>query len=299
MRAGMNNEFSGRVAIVTGAGKGVGRGYAEYLAQRGAAIVVNNRRHAGENIDQTAAVQVARGIRAAGGRAIANTDSVEDPGSGTGMVRQALEAFGRLDIVIANAAVPQEATFHKLGLTEFRRIFDVGFLGTLHLLHAAWPLFRQQRYGRVVATSSSAGRYGNHGLSAYAASKGAIEMLVRSLAAEGASYGICANVISPYALSQMTAGHLDEKLASCLKPELVAQMVAWLASESCTANGEIIVAGGGRFRRGYSVETDSVSGGDMLEVFAQLKKMEGRPHPSSNHAFETLVEELKAGGQLA
>lgn len=292
------SSLHGRVAIVTGAGKGLGRAYALELAARGAQVVVNNRRHPGEQDSATSAQQTVDAIRAAGGTAIANFEAADAEGAGQRMVDQALEHFQRIDIVVANAAQSQASTFAKQTLGEFMQIFNVGFLGTLNLIHAAWPLRRAQRHGRVIATTSSAGRYGNHGLGAYAASKGAIEMLVRSLAAEGASAGVRVNAISPYAATQMTAAHLGPEVAACLVPQAVAPMVAWLASDDCTANGEVFVGGGGRFRRGFSVETDSVAGADMEQVAQALVTLPGRPHPSSNHAFATLVQELRDGGQI-
>jgi NAD(P)-dependent dehydrogenase (short-subunit alcohol dehydrogenase family) len=293
-----SSSLEGRAAIITGAGKGLGRAYALALAARGAQVIVNNRRHPGEQDSDTSAQQTVAAIRAAGGTAFANFEAADAEGAGGRMVQQAVDHFGRVDIVIANAAMSQASTFGKQSLDDFMRIFNVGFLGTLNLIHAAWPLLRAQRHGRVIATTSSAGRYGNHGLGAYAASKGAIEMLVRSLAAEGASAGVRVNAISPYGATQMTAGHLAPEVAACLTPEAVAPMVAWLSSDACTANGQIFVAGGGRFRRGFSVETDSVAGNDMDEVAQTLADLPGRPHPSSNHAFATLVEELRAGGQI-
>ncbi len=293
-----SSPLHGRVAIVTGAGKGLGRAYALELAARGAQVVVNNRRHPGEQDSGTSAQQTVDAIRAAGGAAIANFEAADAEGAGQRMVDQALEHFQRIDIVVANAAQSQASTFAKQTLGEFMQIFNVGFLGTLNLIHAAWPLLRAQRHGRVIATTSSAGRYGNHGLGAYAASKGAIEMLVRSLAAEGASAGVRVNAISPYAATQMTAAHLGPEVAACLVPQAVAPMVAWLASDDCTANGEVFVGGGGRFRRGFSVETDSVAGADMEQVAQALVTLPGRPHPSSNHAFATLVQELRDGGQI-
>ena len=293
-----SSSLHGRVAIVTGAGKGLGRAYALELAARGAQVVVNNRRHPGEQDSGTSAQQTVDAIRAAGGAAIANFEAADAEGAGQRMVDQALEHFQRIDIVVANAAQSQASTFAKQTLGEFMQIFNVGFLGTLNLIHAAWPLLRAQRHGRVIATTSSAGRYGNHGLGAYAASKGAIEMLVRSLAAEGASAGVRVNAISPYAATQMTAAHLGPEVAACLVPQAVAPMVAWLASDDCTANGEVFVGGGGRFRRGFSVETDSVAGADMEQVAQALVTLPGRPHPSSNHAFATLVQELRDGGHI-
>jgi NAD(P)-dependent dehydrogenase (short-subunit alcohol dehydrogenase family) len=286
------------VAIVTGAGKGIGRACAIELAARGARVLVNNRRHTGEADSETSAQKVVDAIIAAGGVAQANYDSVEIEGAGLRMVEQAIRAYGQIDIVVANAAQPQAATFRKQTINDFLAIFNVGFLGSLQLLHAAWPFFLDQQHGRAIVMTSSAGRYGNHGLGAYAASKAAIEMLMRSLAAEGAKNGICLNAVSPYATTQMTESYLAEDIARCLRPEAVAPMVAWLASDACTANAEVIVAGGGRFRRAFCVETDSVAGSDMPQVFDMLAQMPGQPHPSSNDAFATLVKELRAGGQI-
>jgi NAD(P)-dependent dehydrogenase (short-subunit alcohol dehydrogenase family) len=287
-------DFAGRVAIITGAGKGLGRAYARGLCARGAAVVINNRRHAGERDEDTSAFAVAAAIRAGGGRAIPNYDDVEQASAGSRMVEAALAEFGRLDIIIANAAVPQAAQFHKLAVAEFRRIFDVSFFGTLHLLQAAWPVMQTQGYGRVITTTSSAGRFGNHGLSAYGAAKGAVESLTRTLAAEGARRDIKVNAISPYALSQMTADYMSPGIAEHFSPEQVVPMVLWLASEQCSANGEVIVAGGGRFRRGYCVETPSVAGEDrpMAEIFGAISKHPGVGYLSSNAAFDSLLQEM-------
>lgn len=290
--------LSGRVAIVTGAGKGIGRASALALAAAGAAVVVNNRRHPGQADAETSAWQVAEAIRAAGGQAVPNYETVDAEGAGQRMVDQALQVFGRLDIVLANAAAAQAMTFHKQSVAEFIAIFNVGFLGTLNLVHAAWPHLRAQKYGRVIVTTSSAGRYGNHGLGAYAASKGAIEMLMRSLAAEGVSSNIHVNAISPYAATQMTESWLKPEVARAITPEAVTPMAVWLASEGCTANGEVLVAAGGRYRRGFSVETDSMAGADMAQVFEELQQQPARPHPTSNHAFATLCDEMRKGGQI-
>lgn len=286
------------MAIVTGAGKGIGRACAIALAARGARVLVNNRRHAGETDAQTSAALVASEIRAAGGHAESDHESVQTEGAGERMVAHARDRFGRVDILVANAASPQAATFRKQSVQEFLAIFDVGFRGALQLVHAAWPHLLAQRWGRVIMMTSSAGRYGNHGLGAYAASKAAIEMLMRSLAAEGASHGVKSNAVSPYAATQMTLDYLADDVARSLRPEAVTPLVDWLASESCNANGEVFVAGGGRFRRAFSVETDSLPGADLSEVVETLRAMPGRPHPNSNHAFATLVEELRQGGQI-
>ena len=293
-----NTDLTGRVAIVTGAGKGIGRACAMELAARGAQVLVNNRRHPGESDEQTSAAQVVVAIRAVGGQAEANFEVVQQEGAGERMVAHALDRFGHVDILVANAASSQAATFRKQSLQDFLAIFDVGFRGALQLVHAAWPHLLDQRWGRVVMMTSSAGRYGNHGLGAYSASKAAIEMLTRSLAAEGLSHGVRVNAVSPYADTQMTHSHLAEDLARCLTPQAVAPMVCWLASEACTANGEVIVAGGGRFRRGFSVETEGVVGEDMAQVLEALGQLTGQPHASANHAFASLVDELRRAGQV-
>ena len=287
-------DFDGRVAIVTGAGKGLGRAYALALGARGAAVVVNNRRHPGERDEDTSASKVAALIVGPGGRAIANHADVEHPEAGRRMVESALAAFGRLDIVIANAAVPQATPFHKLTADDFRRVFDVSFFGTLHLLQAAWPVMQGQGYGRIITTTSSAGRFGNHGLSAYGAAKGAIESLTRTLAAEGARRNIRVNAISPYAHSQMTEDYMAREVAERFSPEQVVPMVLWLASEQCGANGEVIIAGGGHFRRGYNAETSTVSGaGDsMAEVYRAISNQPGTVYPSATAAFDSLLRDI-------
>lgn len=294
----MTQDLEGRVAIVTGAGKGIGRACALDLAARGARVLVNNRRHAGERDEDTSAQRTAEAICAAGGQAAANHESVQAEGAGERLVDDALHRFGRVDILVANAASPQASTFRKQSLADFLTIFDVGFRGALQLVHAAWPRLLEQRWGRIVMMTSSAGRYGNHGLGAYSASKAAIEMLMRSLAAEGASHGVRVNAVSPYADTQMTHAHLADDVARCLTPEAVTPMVAWLSGEDCDANGEVFVAAGGRYRRAFSVETDSLAGPDVGAVVQALRLQPGRAHPNSNHAFATLVEELRGGGQI-
>ena len=285
----------GRVVIVTGGGKGLGRAYCEFLAASGMAVVVNNRRHAGESDGETSAGRVVAAIKARGGAAVASFDAVETDGAGERMVRLALQTFGRLDAVIANAALSQERTFHKLALPEFRHAFDVSFLGTLQLVHAAWPVLKEQGYGRVVMTTSSAGRYGNHGLSAYAAAKGAIEALMRSLAEEGKRYGILVNAISPYATTQMTEAHLDAQLAARMQPEDVAPLAGWLAGEACNVSGEVLVAAGHRLRRAFPVETASIAVGDNVPATIEaLRAMAGNAYASANAAFATYATELQS-----
>lgn len=284
-----STSLTGRVVIVTGAGKGIGRAVSLQLASCGAKVLVNNRRHPGEEDDQTSAAQVVAAIRAQGGQALANHDDAMDPDAGVRMVEQAMNAWGRLDMVYANAAVAQQAAFHTLSLNELRTIIDSGVVSTLSLLHAAWPVFRAQRYGRALVSTSSAGRFGNHGLTAYAASKGAIESLMRSLALEGVKHGIHCNALSPYAHSQMTASHLPPAWADVLAPEVLAHAAAWLLSPECALNGQVLVAGGGRYARSWPVETPSVAGTDMEQVWAQLMDLQGQTHVDSITAFQSFM----------
>jgi NAD(P)-dependent dehydrogenase (short-subunit alcohol dehydrogenase family) len=185
--------------------------------------------------------------------------------------------------------VAQQAAFHTLSLSELRTIIDSGVVSTLSLLHAAWPVFRAQRYGRALVSSSSAGRFGNHGLTAYAASKGAIESLMRSLALEGVKHGIHCNALSPYAHSQMTASHLPPAWADVLAPDALASAATWLLSPECAINGQVLVAGGGRYARSWPVETPSVAGTDMDQVWAQLLDLQGQTHVDSITAFQSFM----------
>ncbi len=280
-----------KVVIVTGAGKGIGRAASLDMARRGARVLVNNRRHPGEADEQTSAFQVVHLIRAEGGDAHVSYDDVTDPLSGERMVQQALQVWGRLDMVYANAAIAQEAAFHAIGLNQLRHIIDAGLLSTLSLFHAAWPIFRDQKYGRLLASSSSAGRFGNYGLTAYSAAKGAIESLVRSMALEGAKYGIQCNALSPYALSQMTQSHLPAAWADVLTPDSLAPAVAWLLSPNCALNGQVLVAGGGRYARAWPVETHSVQGDDLADVWQRLTELEGHTHADSVSAFKSFMQD--------
>jgi NAD(P)-dependent dehydrogenase (short-subunit alcohol dehydrogenase family) len=280
-----------KVAIVTGAGKGVGRAMSLYLASCGVKVLVNNRRHPSETDAQSSAGGVVQEILAQGGQAQANYDDALDPDSGRCMVDQAMNAWGSLDMVYANAAISQHASFHSLSVPQLMQIIETGVVSTLSLFHAAWPIFKEQRFGRALATTSSAGRFGNHGLSAYAASKGAIESLVRSLAHEGEKHNIYCNAISPYAYSQMTASHLPSHWINKLQPETLAPAVAWLLSKECTLNGEVLVAGGGRYARAWPVETDPLEGQDLPAIWQELLKKDGKRHKDSVSAFESFMVE--------
>jgi NAD(P)-dependent dehydrogenase (short-subunit alcohol dehydrogenase family) len=287
--------FEGRVAIVTGAGNGLGRAYAIDLAGRGARVVVNNRRRATDLDGETSAERTVAAIRAAGGEAVPNFDDVRSAASGTSLVAQALDTWGRLDIVINNAGVGQHRAFHKLSLEEFHDIFDLNFYGSLHLTHAAWGHLRERSYGRIIVSASSAGLHGLHGLTAYAASKAALIGLMRSLAQEGAGRGILANAICPYASTQMTASQGTMQSLAAMPPELVAPMVTYLVSEQTRVNGQVIVAGKGGFRRAGTVEGAGLAysrAGDVTPEFIarDLERIVAldapREYPDALAAFE-------------
>ena len=246
--------FDERVAIVTGAGKGLGRAYAMHLAARGARVLVNNRRRSAT--EPASADEVVQAIRQAGGEAIANYDSVEDPAAGERIVQQALDTWGRIDALVNNAGVDQRSSFHKVSVAEFERIFAINFHGSLYVTHAAYARMRAAGYGRIVVSTSNAGLHGLHGLTAYAASKAALIGFMRALAIEGKSHNVLTNAIAPFAATPMTArqGTMPESFMTTMSPDLVAPAVTLLVSDQTRLNGQVIMAGKGVFRRAASVE---------------------------------------------
>ncbi len=288
------DDLRGRTAIVTGAGKGLGRAYALHLARQGAKVLVNNRRHAGETDGDTSAQQTVDAIRAMGGTAMANWCDVSDPDSGKAMVDQARSHFDRLDIVIANAGIDQASTFAKQSMADFRAIFDTSFFGNLHLVHAAWPHLTGQDYGRVVLTTSSAGLYGNYGQVAYSAAKSAVIGMVRALALEGRRHGVYINAIAPYGYSQMTAPYLASEMATTFSPQRVAPLVAWLCGAGCDVSGEVLVCGGGLVRRAGVGETDALilPTTDLAATVHELRPLAWHSHASATDSFTTFLTEL-------
>jgi NAD(P)-dependent dehydrogenase (short-subunit alcohol dehydrogenase family) len=211
--------LSGQVAIVTGAGTGLGRAYALQLASQGASVIVNNRTTNGPSADRVVAA-----IRARGGEAVANYECVEEPDAGRRLVAAAAERYGRLDIIIANAAVDRAARFQNIEPETFDAVMQVNFFSVVRLLQAAWPLLLAAKYGRVLVSTSTAGLYGNHGQAAYASSKAALLGLMRTLAIEGASSGVNANAIAPYAVTRLTAPWFPEQHRNAFTPEAVARL---------------------------------------------------------------------------
>jgi NAD(P)-dependent dehydrogenase (short-subunit alcohol dehydrogenase family) len=241
----MSNER--RVAIISGAGKGLGRAYAHHLAAQGVAIVVNNRRHA--NDVEPSADRVAREIREAGGHAVANHGAAEDPTTGEALLEKALTTFGRLDIVIANAGVSEAATFSRQDAAQFARTVDINLMGTAYLLLPTFRYLYAQSRGHVLLSTSAAGLFGEHGLPAYSAAKAGLIGLMRSLASEGRSHKVYVNAIAPFARTQMTDDTLRAAAVDGLAPEDVAPIAAALVDAGSAITGEVIIAGGGRLAR--------------------------------------------------
>jgi NAD(P)-dependent dehydrogenase (short-subunit alcohol dehydrogenase family) len=290
MAAGDPIDLTGRAAIVTGAGKGLGRAYALDLAARGASVLVNNRWS--DRSQPPSAEAVAAEIVARGGRAVANLDAAEDPEAGPRLVAQALETFGRLDAVVSNAGVPETLRLHRQTPEGFRRIFDINFFGAFHLVHAAWPVLSRTG-GRIVVSASSAGLHGGDGMAAYASSKAALIGLVRGLATEGRPRNLLINAIAPYAVTAMTEAHLAPGLADRMDPADVAPLVSWLASDACDVTGQTLVSGGGRVRAAVAVEGPPVSlasGAIAAAVHAAIGGEPREPYPDSHTAFAAFMD---------
>ncbi len=239
--------FDGKVAIITGAGGGLGREHALLMASRGALIVVNDLGGAvdGTGSDKGAADKVVDEIKAAGGEAVADTNSVATPEGGAAIVQTAIDAFGRIDIVVNNAGILRDKSFHNMTPELWDPVLAVHLSGAYHVTSAAWPYMREQTYGRVISTASGAGIFGNFGQANYGAAKMGLVGFSRVLAVEGASKNIKANVIAPVAYTRMTEdllGPLAEKVA----PHYVSPLVTYLAHEDCEPTGRVFSVAGGR-----------------------------------------------------
>lgn len=251
-----NISLQGRVAVVTGAGRALGRAYAILLAQYGAKVVVNDlgTDASGYGASSTLAQEVVEEIRAAGGEALANGADVSSVEGGRSIVQQAVDAWGRIDIVVNNAGICGSQPFAEATLQDFEHYWRIHLGGHVNVTGAAWPLMQKQRYGRVITTSSGAGLYGLQGQATYAAAKGAIHGLMRALAIEGADSGIRVNSICPGGYSRMHDAAISdpatlELLRQSMPPELVAPAIVWLASEACTVSGEEFSVWSGRIAR--------------------------------------------------
>ncbi len=237
----MNPSIDGRVAIVTGAGGGLGREHALYLGRMGARVVVND-------LAADAAAGVAAEIKAAGGAAISIAASVTDEAAINAMVARTLADWGRVDILVNNAGILRDKSFAKMSLDDFRLVVDVHLMGSVICTKAVWEPMRAQKFGRIVMTTSSSGLYGNFGQANYAAAKMALVGLMQTLAIEGEKYGVRVNCLAPSAATQMTQGILSQESLQALKPGLVSPALLALVSDDAPTRA-IVCAGGGHFAR--------------------------------------------------
>jgi NAD(P)-dependent dehydrogenase (short-subunit alcohol dehydrogenase family) len=298
----MTIRFDNRVAIVTGAGNGLGRAHALLLASRGAKVVVNDPGGAvdGRPINQgggdhAAADKVVAEIKAAGGQAVPNYDSVADAKSAANIVKTAVDSFGTVDIVVNNAGVLRDKTFHNMTVEDFEFVVKVHFLGTVYVTHAAWPILRSKAYGRVVVTSSNSGIYGNFGQANYGGAKLAVVGFMNALRLEGQKYNIFINALAPVAGTRMTESLMTPEMLEKIKPEFVSPMVAYLCSEQCQRTGEIWSAGAGYFARieyreapGLRIKGRAPTVEDVMENIDRIADL------STNNVYRTSTEEVQA-----
>ena len=277
--------FDGRVAVITGAGNGLGRSHALFLASRGAKVVVNDLGGsvAGTGGSQAAADGVVAEIKAAGGEAVANYDSVATEKGGRNIIKTALDAFGTVDILINNAGNVRDKTFAKMQLDDFRSLIDVHLMGTVYCTHAAWPIMKEKSFGRIVVTSSAAGLYGNHGHTNYGTAKMAVVGFMNALKEEGKRYNITVNAIAPMAVTRMSQSAMTEKFAKISQPEFVTAMVAWLCAPENDASGHIIQGGAGYYAKievreaaGAVFGTDTIPTPEQIrDRYAEITDMSG------------------------
>jgi NAD(P)-dependent dehydrogenase (short-subunit alcohol dehydrogenase family) len=280
--------FDGKVAIITGAGGGLGRQHALLLASRGALVVVNDLGGAldGSGSDKGAAQKVVDEIVALGGVAVADTNSVSTPEGGAAIVKSAVDAYGRVDIVINNAGILRDKSFHNMTPDLMNPVFDVHLKGAFHVTQPAFVLMREQGYGRIISTSSAAGVFGNFGQANYGAAKMGLVGFMRVLAVEGAKYNIKANSIAPLALTRMTESLFSGAMADKLQPGLISPIVAFLAHEDCPVSGEVYSVGGGRVARVFIGETPGYFNAnltieDVRNNFEQIRNEDGYIVPAN------------------
>ncbi len=302
----MGIDFKGRVAIVTGAGGGLGRQHALALAARGAKVVVNDLGgdvH-GEGGSVSAAQAVVDAIRAAGGEAIANGASVTDFAAVEKMVQQAMDTWGRVDILVNNAGILRDKSFAKMTLDDFRLVMEVHVMGAVHCTKAVWPIMQAQNYGRVVMTTSSSGLYGNFGQANYGAAKMALAGLMQTLSIEGEKYGIRVNCLAPTAATRMTEGLMPQAVLDALEPAAVTPAMLVMASEDAP-NRTILCAGAGSFEAAQITLTQGIhlgTGADVPERLAaalpQVVDAGGQrvPRAGSEQGTLEVAKAMKAHG---
>ena len=271
MSNGSNLDFKGRVAIVTGAGGGLGRQHALALAARGAKVVVNDLGGArdGSGGSVSAAQAVVNEIKAAGGEAIANGASVTDFEAVQAMVKEAVDAWGRVDILVNNAGILRDKSFAKMDLADFRLVVDVHLMGAVNCTKAVWALMNEQKYGRIVMTTSSSGLYGNFGQSNYGAAKLALVGLMQTLSIEGAKNDIRVNCLAPTAATRMTEDLFPKEMLEAFRPEAVVPAMLVLAAQDAP-NRTILCAGAGTFEAAHITLTQGAWLGIEADTPEQL-----------------------------
>lgn len=265
--------FDGQVAIVTGAGGGLGRQHALALALRGAKVVVNDVGSSSKT--PSAADAVVEQIRSAGGEATANNASVTDADAMVAMAEQAMAQWGRIDILVNNAGILRDRSFSKMDLDDFRSVIEVHLMGAVHCSKAVWEIMKAQKYGRIVLTTSSSGLYGNFGQSNYGAAKMALVGLMQTLALEGVKYGINVNCLAPSAATQMTQDLMTEDDLALLTPHSVTPGIIYLASQQAPTR-TILCAGAGSFAAAHITLTEGVFIGDIPDAAEQLLERAGQ-----------------------
>jgi NAD(P)-dependent dehydrogenase (short-subunit alcohol dehydrogenase family) len=292
----MSIDFKGRVAIVTGAGGGLGKQHALALAARGAKVVVNDLGGDVHGVggSVSAAQAVVDEIRAAGGEAIANGASVTDFEAVQKMVQQALDTWGRVDVLVNNAGILRDKSFAKMELADFRLVMEVHVMGAVHCTKAVWPIMQAQNYGRIVMTTSSSGLYGNFGQANYGAAKMALAGLMQTLSIEGEKHNIRVNALAPTAATRMTEGLMPEQVLQALEPGAVVPAMLVMVSEDAP-NRTILCAGAGGFEAAQITLTQGVylgMGPDTPErlaaALAQVTDPTGAIVPQSGSAQGTL-----------
>jgi len=302
----MSIDFKGRVAIVTGAGGGLGKQHALALAARGAKVVVNDLGGDVHGVggSVSAAQAVVDEIRAAGGEAIVNGASVTDFEAVQAMVQQAMDTWGRVDILVNNAGILRDKSFAKMDLADFRLVVDVHLMGAVHCSKAVWPIMQAQNYGRIVMTTSSSGLYGNFGQANYGAAKMALAGLMQTLSIEGEKHGIRVNCLAPTAATRMTEGLMPEAVLKALEPQAVVPAMLVMASEDAP-NRTIICAGAGSFEVAHITLTQGVHLGltpdtpeRLAAAMAQVTDRQGETVPLSGSAQGSLEvgKAMKAHG---
>jgi NAD(P)-dependent dehydrogenase (short-subunit alcohol dehydrogenase family) len=296
----MEMRFDGRVAVVTGAGSGLGREHARLLAARGAAVMVNDPAP-GANGATSSAQQVVDEIVAAGGVAVADQHSVATEEGGRAIIDTTVDTFGRVDVLVNNAGIVRDRTFPKMTPDLMDPVLDVHLRGAFFVTRPAYLHMREAGYGRIVSTSSAAGLFGNFGQTNYGAAKMALVGMTRVLALEGAKYGIKANVVAPIAATAMSAGLLDEDWERRLQPSLVSPVVAFLAHDTCEVSGEIFSAAAGRVARIFIAEgrgfySPSLTTEDVRDHLKDICSEEGYAVPMSAEQERNLLTE--AFGQI-